>query len=106
MKTTMCPAERDARADEPEEPPGSAGTESAIREATSVASSSFVQRQRRERSPRVAAATRPEVRGFLRRWYPEATLSDWNDWRWQLRHRIRSLTELSETVELSEKEHA
>lgn len=106
MKTTMCPAERDARADEPEEPPGSAGTESAIREATSVASSSFVQRQRRERSPRVAAATRPEVRGFLRRWYPEATLSDWNDWRWQLRHRIRSLTELSETVELSEKEQA
>lgn len=102
MKTSMCPADRDARADEPEEPPGSAGTVSSLREAAAVASSSF--QQRREKSPRVAAATRAEARQFLRRWYPGASLSDWNDWRWQLRHRIRSVPELARILELSAEE--
>lgn len=100
----MCPADRDARADEPEEPPGSAGTVSSLREVAPAASSSF--QERREKSPRVAAATRAEARQFLRRWYPGASLSDWNDWRWQLRHRIRSIPELARVLELSPEELA
>ncbi len=41
---------------------------------------------------------------FLRRYYPEATRSDWNDWRWQNRHRVRTLADLARMIELSEEE--
>jgi lysine 2,3-aminomutase len=41
---------------------------------------------------------------FLRRFYPEATLSEWNDWRWQNRHRVRTLADLARMIELSEEE--
>jgi lysine 2,3-aminomutase len=30
---------------------------------------------------------------FRKRFYPQATASDWNDWRWQLKHRIQDLEE-------------
>ncbi|MGE4221470.1 MAG: KamA family radical SAM protein [Alphaproteobacteria bacterium] len=43
-------------------------------------------------------------RAFLRKFYPDATPADWSDWRWQLRHRIRSLAELERIFELSEDE--
>jgi lysine 2,3-aminomutase len=45
------------------------------------------------------------TRAFYRRFYPGTTAVDWNDWRWQMRHRIRSLTELSRIFRLSEDEH-
>lgn len=41
---------------------------------------------------------------FRSRFFPEATESDWNDWRWQLRHRITSIDELSRLIRLSEDE--
>jgi len=41
---------------------------------------------------------------FLRRFYPEATRSDWNDWRWQNRHRVRTLADLARMIELSDEE--
>jgi len=41
---------------------------------------------------------------FLRRFYPEATRSEWNDWRWQNRHRVRTLADLARMIELSEEE--
>lgn len=41
---------------------------------------------------------------FRRRFFPDATLHEWNDWRWQSRHRIRTLAQLEKMLELSEDE--
>lgn len=43
---------------------------------------------------------------FLRRYYPSATVEDWNDWRWQNRHRVRTLADLERMIELSADEAA
>ncbi len=45
-------------------------------------------------------------RAFRRRFFPLATAALWNDWRWQLQHRIRDLAELSRIIRLSAEEHA
>ncbi|MDD5718813.1 MAG: KamA family radical SAM protein [Candidatus Krumholzibacteria bacterium] len=44
------------------------------------------------------------TRAFRRAHYPEATDAEWHDWRWQLRHRIRSLAQLETILELGEAE--
>lgn len=41
---------------------------------------------------------------FRRRYFPEASLSEWNDWRWQLRSRIKSLQQLERVFVLSDEE--
>jgi lysine 2,3-aminomutase len=46
----------------------------------------------------------PVSRAFLRSFYPDATRAEWDDWRWQVRHRIRSLAELERVFRLSEDE--
>ena len=38
---------------------------------------------------------------FLARHYPGATVDDWNNWRWQNSHRVRTLADLGRMVELS-----
>lgn len=38
---------------------------------------------------------------FRKRFYPDATATNWNDWKWQVRHRIRDLKELSRLIQLS-----
>lgn len=43
---------------------------------------------------------------FLRRYYPDATREDWNDWRWQNRHRVRTLADLERMLMLSDDEVA
>jgi lysine 2,3-aminomutase len=43
---------------------------------------------------------------FRRRVFPTASASDWNDWRWQLHHRIRELDELARIIELSADERS
>ncbi|MBZ0217001.1 MAG: KamA family radical SAM protein [Fimbriimonadaceae bacterium] len=45
-----------------------------------------------------------ETNAFRKRYFPGTGLSDWNDWRWQLRHRIRSLDLLERIFVLSEDE--
>ncbi|BCW87718.1 L-lysine 2,3-aminomutase [Alphaproteobacteria bacterium SO-S41] len=45
-----------------------------------------------------------EARAFKERFYPEASIDDWNDWRWQSRHRIRTLAELERIFVLSDDE--
>jgi lysine 2,3-aminomutase len=42
---------------------------------------------------------------FLRRCYPDATLENWNDWRWQNRNRVRTLADLARMIELSVEEN-
>ncbi|MGA9572433.1 MAG: KamA family radical SAM protein [Lysobacterales bacterium] len=56
---------------------------------------------RRERSAFVISKQSAE---FRRRFYPEATSGDWNDWRWQNRHRVRTLADLARMIDVSEEE--
>ncbi len=41
---------------------------------------------------------------FRKRFFPEATLANWNDWQWQLRHRICSSKAASAVLQLSKDE--
>jgi lysine 2,3-aminomutase len=43
---------------------------------------------------------------FLGRFFPGASITDWNDWRWQLRHRIVDLGTLSRFLHLSDDERS
>ena len=45
-----------------------------------------------------------DTRAFYRRFYPDTTTAEWNDWRWQMRTRIRTLGELERIFKLSEDE--
>jgi lysine 2,3-aminomutase len=45
-------------------------------------------------------------REFKKRFYPEASAADWNDWKWQVRHRIKDLKELSRIITLSDDERS
>ena len=46
----------------------------------------------------------PKTRAFRRRFFPDVSDSDWNDWRWQSRHRARTLEHLDRFLVLSESE--
>jgi len=54
-------------------------------------------------SPRACASPASTTR-FRRRFFPDATASQWNDWHWQLRNRITSLLALSRFLKLSDPE--
>jgi len=41
---------------------------------------------------------------FRKRFFPDATRAEWNDWRWQLRNRITDIHELARIIQLSEDE--
>ena len=50
----------------------------------------------------VASATR----AFYKQYFPGSSALDWNDWRWQLRERVRSLADLDRVFVLSADERA
>ncbi|MGB4204660.1 MAG: KamA family radical SAM protein [Bacteroidales bacterium] len=41
---------------------------------------------------------------FLKTYFPMSSLHDWNDWRWQIRNSIKSISDLVHFLDLSEKE--
>ncbi len=43
-------------------------------------------------------------RKFLRQFYPDAGINEWNDWKWQVRNRIRKLDQLERFMVLTEDE--
>lgn len=45
-----------------------------------------------------------KTRAFRKRFFPEATDRQWNDWRWQSQHRIRKLEQFEQIVTLSDDE--
>jgi lysine 2,3-aminomutase len=47
-----------------------------------------------------------ETKAFYRRFYPNTSTIEWNDWRWQMRARIRTLAELSRIFRLSDDERS
>ena len=46
----------------------------------------------------------PVTRAFRKRFYPNVEATEWNDWRWQARKRIRTLAELERIFVLSDDE--
>lgn len=46
----------------------------------------------------------PRGQAFLERFFPAATLADWNDWRWQNRNRIRTLEQLERMMRVTDDE--
>src|SRR5206468_12963092 len=44
------------------------------------------------------------TRAFRRAFYPDVPDKDWNDWRWQTRHRVRKLDQLERMLVLSDDE--
>lgn len=47
-----------------------------------------------------------EADRFRRRYFPDATVEDWNNWHWQIRNRIRTVEGLERIFALSEDERA
>ena len=43
---------------------------------------------------------------FRQEFYPGTTVENWNDWRWQMRSRIRSLEQIERIIQLSDEERA
>ncbi len=52
----------------------------------------------------VSGRTSPHIRWFRKRFYPDAANAQWNDWRWQLARRIRTMEELQRILPLTEQE--
>lgn len=55
------------------------------------------------RPPRKPVTT-PQTRSFRRKYFPDVTPIEWNDWRWQSRHRIRTLAQFEQMLVLSDEE--
>ena len=53
--------------------------------------------------PRFRSSTRTTA--FRKRFFPHITSTEWNDWHWQLRHRIKDAHALSAIIALSDDEH-
>lgn len=45
-------------------------------------------------------------RRFLRKYYPDTSIHDWNDWKWQVRNRVRRLDTLEKIIHLTPEERA
>jgi lysine 2,3-aminomutase len=48
----------------------------------------------------------PRSRAFRKRFFPAASNNEWNDWRWQVRHRIKDLQILERILHLSADERS
>ena len=46
----------------------------------------------------------PRATSFRRMFFPRASRKDWNDWKWQIQNRIRTLEQLEKILKLSAKE--
>ena len=55
-------------------------------------------------TPRERFPISPTSQLFRKRYFPDATLADWSDWRWQVRNRVRDLPGLARIINLSQDE--
>jgi lysine 2,3-aminomutase len=51
-------------------------------------------------------ASNPKTNAFRRAFFPSVTDKEWNDWQWQIRHRIRHMEQLERMLRLSDPERA
>ena len=94
-----------------DDPPGSASVllkaRTASRQILSAGVLDLVPAKRVTRAARrTLSGSEPtdQSTAFRRRFFPTAKLSDWNDWRWQSRNRIKTLAQFEDMVTLSETE--
>lgn len=80
---------------EEEEPPGQAHF---IDEAT------LLDEYFKSRTDRDRTVTSLRSAEFQQRFFPEATLKDWNSWHWQIKHSVRSIRELGRFINLTDNE--
>jgi lysine 2,3-aminomutase len=95
----------EAAGDSDEEPPGSSAT------CVAPKSSFFVRKSQAALSGQTKATviSFPDSKSpktFRNRFFPDASLKDWNDWQWQVQHRIRRLDQLESMLKLSVEERA
>lgn len=79
----------------PSEPPG----------VVPLPTARSVERSERPRRPqpiRFSASNRSKE--FIKRWFPEVSVTQWNDWRWQVRNRVRGRHQLARVLDLSAEE--
>ena len=81
-------------------PPAAAASSLAARPTTAVT------RSPRKLEPINRFPLSDHSRAFLRRHYPGVSVHDWNDWKWQVRNRVRRLDRLEEILELTPDERA
>jgi len=53
---------------------------------------------------RVVRPSNPRTEAFRREFFPEVSDADWDDWRWQSRHRIKTLGQFEKMLDLSDEE--
>ena len=44
-------------------------------------------------------------KAFLKQFYPDASIHDWNDWKWQVRNRVRTIEKIQHILQLTEDEY-
>ena len=54
--------------------------------------------------PRFKISHRSQL--FCKKFFPDATVSEWNDWKWQLSNRIRDLGTLENLIDLTDEERS
>jgi lysine 2,3-aminomutase len=85
------------------EPPGSS-TDPAGRQETDCPIPSELKTYRVAGLPRLPANSRS--RAFRKRFFPNVTSTEWNDWHWQLRNRIRDISQVGRIIRLSADERS
>lgn len=60
--------------------------------------------ERGARVIRMRGGTNPRTTEFRRRYFPDVSFRDWNDWRWQSRNRFKTLQQIERVLVLSEGE--
>ena len=54
--------------------------------------------------PRLTVPISERADRFRKRYFPDVTQADWNDWHWQIKHSIDSFERLGEIIKLTENE--
>ena len=76
-----------------------------VRPQTDTQASSFPIPQAKPKRPApLRFPVSAETRAFYRRFFPGTSTIEWNDWRWQMRARIRNLADLGRVFRLSDDE--
>lgn len=88
-----------------EEPPGPFDLSSSILAPNYIyADDEVAQPSSGDRLAFLRQKTNAKTRAFRRLHFPGVSTDDWNDWRWQSRHRIRTLPQLEQMLRLSAEE--
>ena len=44
-------------------------------------------------------------KAFAKQFYPDASIHDWNDWKWQVRNRVRTIEKIQDIIQLTDDEY-